>query len=45
VRDHVPITNSAALFMVSLVKAGPLLAYLTFLWYRRNFVFHQVAVA
>jgi hypothetical protein len=45
VRDHVPITNSAALFMVSLVKAGPLLAYLAFLWYRRGFVFRQVAIA
>jgi Glycosyltransferase family 87 len=45
VRDHLPITNTASLLMVSLVKAGPLLAYLTFLWYRRSFVFQQVAIA
>ncbi|MEO8294944.1 MAG: glycosyltransferase 87 family protein [Gemmatimonadota bacterium] len=45
VRDHIPITNSASLLLVSAVKAGPLLAYLAFLWLRRNFLFQQVALA
>ena len=38
-RERVPITSAAGLILVSLVKAGPLLAYLCFLWIRQKEVF------
>ncbi|MEP7325331.1 MAG: glycosyltransferase 87 family protein, partial [Gemmatimonadota bacterium] len=38
-RAHVPITNNVTLMAVSLVKAGPLIAYLAFLWFHRSSIF------
>lgn len=45
VRDHLPVSSMAGMLLVSLFKAGPLLAYLTFLWFHRNVVLGQVATA
>jgi hypothetical protein len=42
-RTHVPLTSSAALLAVSLVKAGPLLLYLAFLWMHEAVLFRLVA--
>lgn len=41
-RDHVPIRSHLGLLAVSLVKAGPLLAYVGFLWFRRATIFRLV---
>ena len=41
-RDHVLLTSTPALLLVSLVKAGPLLAYLAFLWLHEDVVFRLV---
>lgn len=38
-RTHVPVSNTASLLAVSLIKAGPLIAYLAFLWFHRSFIF------
>ncbi|MEO8198939.1 MAG: glycosyltransferase family 87 protein [Gemmatimonadota bacterium] len=45
VRDHLPVSSFAGLLIVSILKAGPLLAYLGFLWFRRDFLFRQLASA
>jgi hypothetical protein len=38
-RDRVPVTSTPMLILVSLVKAGPLLGLLTFLWLHRQQVY------
>ncbi len=42
-RDLVPVTSTAALLAVSIVKAGPLLAFLLFLWFHESAFFGLVA--
>lgn len=38
-RGHVPIHSNLALLGVSLLKAGPLVAFLAFIWFRRELLF------
>jgi len=38
-KDHVPVRSNLMLLAVSLVKAGPLLAFWAFLWFRRSSIF------
>jgi hypothetical protein len=38
-RDHVPVRSHLMLLAVSLIKAGPLLAFWGFLWFRRSSIF------
>jgi hypothetical protein len=44
-RDHVPVTTTATLLAVSLVKAGPLLGTLLFLWLYEREVFRLIGRA
>lgn len=41
-RDNVPITTTLAMIMVSLVKAGPLLALLLFFWFHQPAIFRLI---
>jgi Glycosyltransferase family 87 len=45
VRDHVHLNSTPALLAVSLIKAGPLLLALGFVWFRRDLVFRLAAAA
>jgi uncharacterized membrane protein len=38
-RDHFPVRSHLMLLAVSLIKAGPLLAFWGFLWFRRSSIF------
>jgi hypothetical protein len=41
-RDHVPVTSTATLLAVSLVKAGPLLGLLSFIWVHEAALFRLI---